>query len=255
MNSIAPRHIAITGASSGIGRALARHYAVAGRHLALSGRDRARLESVASDCRALGAIVAVAAFDQRDIAGARRWVEAIDSATPVDLLIANAGISGGTHGGSESEEQVRAIFDVNVSGILNVVLPMIERMEQRGSGQIGLMSSLAGHRGFPGAPAYCASKAAIKVWGEALRGHCAAKGVRVNVIMPGYVKSPMTDANDFPMPFLMPAEKAAGIVANGLARNKARIAFPFPTAAMAWLMGVLSPALTDPLLARMPRKG
>ena len=249
-----PASIAITGASSGIGRALALHYARPLNRLSLAGRDAARLDRVAKDCSDRGASVGVEAFDLRDAERARKWIDAIDTETPIDLLIANAGISAGTHGGSEAEVQVRAVFDVNVNGVLNVALPTIQRMEQRGHGQIGLMSSLAGHRGFPGAPAYCASKAAIKVWGEALRGHCAAKGVRISVIMPGYVRTPMTEVNDFPMPFLMSAEKAAAIVAAGLARNRARIAFPFPTAAMAWLIGALSPGLTDRLLSRLPRK-
>ena len=128
-------------------------------------------------------------------------------------------------------------------------------MLQRGGGQIGIMSSLAGYRGFPGAPAYCASKAAVKVWGEALRGEVAARGVGVSVIMPGYVKSPMTAVNNFPMPFLMSAERAATIVKRGLEANRARIAFPFPTAVVAWLIGALSPAITDPILARLPKKG
>lgn len=249
-----PASIAITGASSGIGRALALHYAGPRSRLLLAGRDAARLDRVAKVCRDRGASVGVEAFDLRDVERARKWIDAIDSTTPIDLLIANAGISTGTHGGSESESQVRAVFDVNVTGVLNVTLPAIQRMEQRGHGQIALMSSLAGHRGFPGAPAYCASKAAIKVWGEALRGHCASKGVRVSVIMPGYVRTPMTEINDFPMPFLMSAERAASIIAAGLARNRPRIAFPFPTAAMAWLIGALSPTLTDRLLSRLPRK-
>jgi len=254
VNLTDPHHIAITGASSGIGLALAKFYARQGRQLSLAGRDHARLQATAKTCRTAGATVSITAFDQRDVSLSRNWIENADDVSPIDLLIANAGISGGTYGGSESESQVRAVFDVNVIGILNIVLPMISRMEQRGRGQIALMSSLAAHRGFPGAPAYSASKAAIKVWGEGLRGHCAPLGISVNVVMPGFIRTPMTDANSFFMPFLMPPEKAAGIIARGLARNKARIAFPFPTALMAWFLGTLSPAVTDPLLTRLPKK-
>jgi short-subunit dehydrogenase len=116
------------------------------------------------------------------------------------------------------------------------------------------MSSLASFRGFPGAPAYCASKAMVRVWGESLRGHLAPSGVGVSVICPGYVESPMTAVNTFPMPFLMSAEKAARIIRRGLSRNRARIAFPFPTYLAAWLLGSLSPGLTDPLLRRLPEK-
>jgi short-subunit dehydrogenase len=127
-------------------------------------------------------------------------------------------------------------------------------MTARGHGQIALMASLAAFHGFPGAPAYCASKAAVRVWGEALRGEYAAKGVGVSVICPGYVKTPMTDANDFPMPFLMSPERAASIIMRGLARNKARIAFPWPMYAAIRLIAALPPGLTDPLFARLPKK-
>lgn len=247
--------ILITGAGSGIGSALAESLAAPGVGLVLGGRARARLESTAAACRGRGAEVALESVDVTDRAATADWILAADRRRPLDLVIANAGISGGTLGGAESDAQTREIFAVNLDGVLNTVLPILPAMLRRGRGQIGLMSSLAGYRGFPGAPAYCGSKAAVKVWGEALRGEVAARGVGISVIMPGYVKSPMTAVNDFPMPFLMPAERAAAIVKRGLEANRARIAFPFPTAFMAWLIGALSPALTDPLLARLPKKG
>jgi short-subunit dehydrogenase len=247
--------ILITGASSGLGIALAESLAAPGVGLVLGGRARARLEATAAACRGRGAEVALEPLDVTDRTATADWILAADRRRPLDLVIANAGISGGTLGGAESDAQTREIFAVNLDGVLNTVLPILPAMLQRGRGQIGLMSSLAGYRGFPGAPAYCGSKAAVKVWGEALRGEVAARGVGVSVIMPGYVKSPMTAVNDFPMPFLMPADRAAAIVKRGLEANRARIAFPFPTAFMAWLIGALSPAITDPLLARLPKKG
>jgi short-subunit dehydrogenase len=128
-------------------------------------------------------------------------------------------------------------------------------MQARHAGQIGIMSSLAGYRGFPGAPAYGASKAAMKVWGEALRGDLKPMGIGVSVIMPGFIKTAMTDANNFPMPFLMPVSRAARIVRRGLEGDRARIAFPWQTALLAWSIGMLSPAIVDPLLARLPKKG
>ncbi|TXH33485.1 MAG: SDR family NAD(P)-dependent oxidoreductase [Rhodospirillaceae bacterium] len=249
-----PRHILITGASSGLGAALARAYAGPGRRLFLAGRADDRLAAVADHCRRMGAAVDTTVLDVTDRAAMAAWMIQADDAAPLDLVIANAGISGGTYGGSESEVQVRAIFAANVDGVLNTILPIQPRMEARRRGQIALMASLAGHRGFPSAPAYCASKAAVKVWGEALRGQLAPHGIAVSVVMPGYVKSPMTDANDFPMPFLMPAERAAHIIRDGLARNRARIAFPWPMTMIAWLLGMLHPALTDPCLARLPKK-
>jgi NAD(P)-dependent dehydrogenase (short-subunit alcohol dehydrogenase family) len=144
-----------------------------------------------------------------------------DERAPLDLVIAKAGISGGTHGGPETPEQTRAIFAVNLDGVLNVVLPTVPRMAARGRGQIAIISSLAGYRGMPGAPAYSGSKAAVRVWGEGLRGDLLPQGVKVNVVMPGFIKSPMTYANRFPMPFLMSADKAAGIIQRGLAADRA----------------------------------
>ncbi|HEY4162448.1 MAG TPA: SDR family NAD(P)-dependent oxidoreductase [Dongiaceae bacterium] len=249
------RSILITGASSGIGEALALSYAAGGIRLVLGGRSVPRLEAIERQCRARGATVEFAAVDVTDRLATADWILAADQRQPIDLVIANAGVSGGTLKGTEKESQARQIFAINVDGVLNTVFPLIPVMMSRRSGQIGLMSSLAAHRGFPGAPAYGASKAAVKVWGEALRGDLRPHGVGVSVIMPGFIKSPMTDANNFRMPFLMPVERAASIIRHGLEADRARIAFPWPTAAVAWLLGSLAPAITDPLLARLPKKG
>lgn len=249
-----PRSIVITGASSGIGAALARAFAAPGVQLALTGRDSERLNAVASECRDRGATVISAQIPVTDRTAMADWLKSIDSATPVDLLIANAGVSAGTGRGGESEEQARAIFDVNLLGVLNTVHPLLGPMRARGRGQIALMASLAGYRGFPGAPAYCASKAAVRVYGEALRGELAAEGVAVSTICPGFVKSRMTARNPFPMPFLMTAERAASIIRRGLSRNRARIAFPGPTAAIAWLLMTLPASWVDVLVRGAPRK-
>ncbi len=185
------------------------------------------------------------------------WILASDARSPLDLVVANAGISGGTsgaNGGGEGAEQTRRIFETNVTGLLNTVLPAIPPMQRRGGGQIALMSSVASFRGMPGAPAYSASKAAVRAYGEALRGALAPSGIRVSVICPGFVRSCMTAANRFPMPLLMDAERAARIIRRGLERDKPRIAFPWPTYFAAWLMGTLPPVLTDPLLRKLPRK-
>jgi len=222
--------------------------------LSLGGRNSARLAAVAGECRAAGARVETATIDVTDAAAMSAWLAAADASTPLELVIANAGISAGTGGGGENAAQTRAIFAANLDGLLNTALPALEAMRPRGRGQIALMSSLAGFRGFPGAPAYCASKAAVRVWGEALRGELAGGGIKVNVICPGYVVTPMTAVNEFPMPLLMSAERAARIVRRGLRRNRARIAFPWPMYVAAWLVGTLPPAWTDRLLARLPKK-
>jgi short-subunit dehydrogenase len=247
--------ILITGASSGIGAALAKAYAAEGVTLALSGRDAARLAETASACRELGAAVTAETVDVCDRTAMRAWVDACDDAAPLDLVIANAGISGGTGGtGGESEEQARRIIAASLDGTLNTVHPALERMKARGHGQIAVMSSLAGFLGFAGAPAYSAAKAAVRIYGEALRGALHEDGIAVSVICPGFVRSRMTATNKYKMPLLMDAEKAAGIIMKGLARNKPRIAFPFPTYFLSWFFGSLTPALTDPLFRMLPKK-
>ncbi|MBM3532400.1 MAG: SDR family NAD(P)-dependent oxidoreductase [Alphaproteobacteria bacterium] len=249
-----PTSILITGASSGLGAALAEAYATPDVRLALGGRDRARLEAIADRCRAAGAEVDVAVADVVDAAATARWVEGADDRRALDLVVANAGISAGSRSTGESAEQVRRILAVNIDGVINTILPALPRLTRRGRGQIALMASLAGYRGLPGAPAYCASKAAVKVFGEALRGELASKGVGVSVICPGYVDTPMTQRNRFPMPFLMDAPRAANLIKRRLAKNKARIAFPWPMAALVWLLQALPPGAIDLALARLPRK-
>lgn len=249
-----PSSILITGGSGGIGAAIARVYAAPGVTLALGGRDAARLERVAEACRAAGAAVGVASADVRDAERLAAWIAEADTRAPLDLVIANAGVSAGTGGSGETEDQARRIFDTNVAGVINTVMPAVGRMRPRRRGQIAIMASLAAFRGFPGAPAYCASKAAVRVWGEALRGHLHGSGIAVSVICPGYVRSPMTAVNEFPMPLLMDAERAARIIRRGLERDRARIAFPWRLYAAVRLLSALPPGLTDPLLRRLPEK-
>ena len=250
-----PRSILITGASSGLGAGLARAYAAPGVTLALGGRDAARLAAVATACRDTGAEAETQTVDVLDRAALSDWIVAADERAPLDLVIANAGISAGTGGAGESEDQTRRIMAINVDGAIDTVLPAVARMRARQHGQVAVMASLAAFRGFPGAPAYCASKAAVRVWGEALRGHLHRDGIGVSVICPGYVETPLTAVNDFPMPMLMSAERAAGIIQRGLARNRARIAFPWPMYALVRLIAALPSTVSDRLLRRLPKKG
>jgi NAD(P)-dependent dehydrogenase (short-subunit alcohol dehydrogenase family) len=264
-----PRSILITGASSGIGASLARLYATPGRRLVLGGRDTRRLNAVAAWCDRAGARIETRCQDVVDHDAMSQWIARAFASEPVDLVIANAGISGGTGGiqsagssipPSECQDQVERILATNVSGVVNTVFPAIREMRKRPRdgdrprGQIAIMSSLAGFRGLPGAPAYGASKACVRSLGEGLRGLCARHGIRVNVICPGFIESPMTDVNPYPMPFLMPVEKAARVIRKGLARDRARIAFPWPLWAAVWLLNALPVGWTDPLVSRMPEK-
>jgi short-subunit dehydrogenase len=182
------------------------------------------------------------------------WIAEADQKTPLDLVIANAGISGGSGAGGETAAQVRELFAVNLHGVLNTVLPALGLMSARGRGQIALMASLAGFNGWPGAPAYGASKGAVRLYGEALRGAMAGSGVQVNVICPGFVRSPMTDVNNYPMPFLMNTEKAARIIARGLSKNRGRIAFPGATYILTGCVASLPFFLMEKILKNTPRK-
>jgi short-subunit dehydrogenase len=248
---MAPHHILITGASSGIGAALARHYARPETRLDLGGRDLQRLETVAAECRKRGAAVVAKAVDVTDRSAMREWILAADAEAPLDLVVANAGIGVDEGIGSGSEALARRVFAVNIEGVINTAYPAIERMAERGRGQLALMSSLAGYRGFPDAPAYSASKAAVKALAEAWRGALAARNLRVSAICPGFIATPLTARHSFRMPFLMSAERAAGIIARGLARDKPRISFPWPMVLGSWFVAAL-PALGDRLLRPRP---
>ena len=232
--------IVITGASSGIGEALALDYAAPGIALALSGRDAQRLDAIAAACRAKGATVDAGRIDVVDRGALAAWLTTFDDAHPVDLVIANAGISIDKDNSSLDDFSiVRKTFDVNVGGVLNTMEPMVARMMARKRGQIAVVSSLAGFVGLPYSASYNASKAAVRVWGESIRYVLKKSGIGVSVICPGFVVSRMTAQAPFKMPFLMTSARASKIIRSGLAHNKARIAFPIPTKAAVWFGGLL----------------
>jgi short-subunit dehydrogenase len=251
------RAVAITGASSGLGRALAEACAGAGVTLHLSGRDRGRLEAVAAACRAAGAEVAEAVLDVRDAAASAAWIA---GAGRLDLVIANAGVSGGTGGATEPAAQARAIFETNVTGVLNTALPAIEAMATQAPGadgvrgRIAVVASIAAFVAAPGAPAYCASKAAVQRWAEALDATERRRGIRLHAVCPGYVRTPMTAGNRFPMPLLMDADEAARRTLRGIAAGRVRVAYPWPVYVAARLIGALPPGLRAALFGRLPAK-
>ncbi len=249
-----PKHILITGASSGLGAALAEEYAAPDVTLSLQGRNAERLKKVAEACEKRGATAHTILIDATDKDGMAAWILARDALLPLDLVIANAGISAGTGDYTETEGQSRRIFDINLTGVLNTIHPAMPQMAARKRGQIALMSSLAGFRGFAGAPAYCASKAAVRVYGEALRPDMAHHGVKVNVICPGFVKTPMTDVNRFHMPFLLTADRAARIMRRGLEADRPRIAFPWPMYLIVRIFSALPARVLDMIGKNLPQK-
>jgi short-subunit dehydrogenase len=252
-----PATILITGATGGIGAALALSYARPGRTLILHGRNEVRLAGLCGDCEAAGARILALRFDVRDALATQQELRALSQREVIDLAVVNAGVTGAIGKGEQVEqwEIAHQILAVNLDGALATVAGVLPAMRQRGSGQIALVSSLAAYVGIPLTPAYCASKAALKAYGEALRGWLAPQGVAVNVVLPGFVETPMTDGFKGPKPGLMSAERAARIIRRGLERNRARIAFPLGMALGAKFLTLLPLAVATRLLqAHVPEE-
>lgn len=240
-----PHHIFITGASSGLGAELAVGYSHDDVVLALTGRNAQRLEEVAASCRARGAHVVTAIIDVRDAMALNTFITEFDDLYTIDLVIANAGVSATTSEGVDEIAQSQIVFDVNVQGVLNTIHPLIPRMMKRGAGQIAIMSSLASFRHLPTAPAYSASKAAVRFYGEALAGVLKYRGVCVSVICPGWITTPLTDKNTFPMPFIMSESSAAVRIMHALSCGKRRIVFPLRLYILMRLLNFLPTSLTN----------
>ncbi|HKF74163.1 MAG TPA: SDR family NAD(P)-dependent oxidoreductase [Stellaceae bacterium] len=245
-----PRAILITGASGGIGGALARVYASPGVRLALTGRSADRLSACADDCRASGAEVRTQVLDVVDTRALASWVEAVDRDWPLDLVIANAGITGGLGAGNRSETlaDVHRMMSINFGGVCNTLHPVIPSMRRRRRGQLALMSSLAALRGLPYSPAYCASKAALKAYGEALRAWLHPEGIEVTVVLPGFVDTALAGHVAGPKPLQMTAERAARIIRRRLRAGPARIAFPVLLHAGIRLLASLPADMVDRVL-------
>lgn len=240
-----PTSILITGAAGGIGSALAHAYATSGIHLFLGDKNAAMLETVCASCRNLGAVTEGRVLDVRDRIAMEQWIAEADAIRPLDLVIANAGISRGHLAEEETADDIRTVFAVNIDGMLNTVLPVLPLFRSRKRGQIALMSSLAGVCGLPHAPSYSAAKAAIRVFGQGLRARVAREGVSVSVIIPAFVKTRMTNKNRFYMPWWIEADQAARIIQRKLARNKPEFVFPRPYPAVARIVSALPPSLIN----------
>lgn len=208
---------------------MALHYAASGRVLGLLGRDDARLEAVAAECRRRGADVHLGAIDIRRREDVMAWIEAFDRSAPVELLVASAGVMHGTppDGEIELSDAAHELIETNVLGVLNSVQPLLPVMMARRSGRIAIISSIAGFVPLPDAPSYAASKSAVMNYGLSLRAVLAPYGVGVSVICPGYVDTPMMHRELGAKPSVMRAEKAAALIARRVARNHALIVFPF----------------------------
>lgn len=241
------RNIILTGASGGIGMALAERLASRGRRLLLIGRRGGDLEALAGRCRARGAEVEIGVIDVRERAALGRLILDFDDRFPVDLVLANAGVSAGLAPGRqpEAEGESRRVLDTNYGGMLNTVEPLLPRLIARGAGCIALTSSVAALRPQPDLPSYSATKMAVRGYGVALRGWLREFGVSVTVIFPGFVTSPMSARHHGAKPFEISAERAADIIVRGLERGASIIAFPLPLAILAMLGMLIPPVIAD----------
>ena len=249
-----PRRIFLTGASSGIGAALARHYAAEGVVLGLLGRRRDALEAVARACAGEVHIHVADVADAAAMQDAAARFMAEAGGVP-DLVIASAGVSVGTL--TEHAEDAAAfarVMQTNVLGMVHTFQPFVAPMREAGAGTLAGIASVAGVRGLPGAGAYSASKAAVRRYLESLRVELHGSGVRVVTISPGYIETPMTAINPYPMPFLLPADEAAARMARAIGAGRRHVVIPWQMGLVARALDWLPDGLYDRLFARAGRK-
>jgi short-subunit dehydrogenase len=246
--------IFLTGASSGIGEALARHYAAQGATLGLFARRGDDLARIAASLD--GATVRTYAGDVRDASALQAAAaDLIAHHGLPDVVIANAGVSRGTlteH--AEDLAAFRAVLDTNVLGMVHTFHPFVSAMRARGAGVLCGIASVAGFRGLPGSGAYSASKAAAIRYLESLRVELAPAGVAVVTVCPGYVATPMTARNPYRMPFRLAPDVAARRIARAIARRRRFYVLPWPMALVGLALRLMPRALYDRAFARAPRK-
>jgi len=246
------RTILITGASSGIGAAMARRYAEPGMHLVLWGRNRDRLAEVGADCIARGARVETGSFDVVELDQLVSSLSALDTRTQLDVAIFNAGLGGSIPKGQLTQSPA----STHDMAMVNLIAPIVganllaERMAERGRGHIVFVGSIAESFPLPMAPTYAATKAGLALFSEALRLRLKGSGVLVSLVSPGFVDTPMSRSLDQPRPFLISADKAAKIVHARLERGATRIIVPWQFAVVRSLANLLPRALIHAVLAR-----
>ena len=248
--------VLITGASSGIGQALALRYYRAGYRLALVARRSVEVMQWAQQQGWETARYSVYAADVRDVHSITRAGQTcIETQGLPDVVIANAGISIGIDTAEFTDlEVMRATFDTNNLGMAATFQPFVRGMTERRSGTLVGIASVAGIRGLPGHGAYCASKAAAISYCESLRGECRPHGVSVVTVLPGYIDTPLTRQNDYSMPFLMQATEFADRAFLAIERGTSYCVIPWQMAVVVKLLRLLPNALFDKLLAGRPRK-
>jgi short-subunit dehydrogenase len=247
-------NVFLTGASSGIGESLAKHYSARGATLGLVARRAALLDGLKASLAP--ATVETYACDVRDLAAMTSAADAFTARHGIpDVVIANAGVSYGTLTQiAQDVDTFRETLEINVMGIVNTFHPFIDRMRGRGHGTLAGIASVAGFRGLPGASAYSASKAAAIRYMEALRVELRGSGVTVTAICPGFIATAMTARNPYPMPFLIEADQAARLIARAIDARKGYAVIPWQMAIVGRILSILPNALYDRLMARAGRK-
>ena len=245
------RTVLITGASSGIGKALARRLAAGGVEVALVARRRPEMESLAEEIRDAGGKAVVLPADLRQPEESRRVVtEAEQRFGRLDLLVANAGIGSDGPVTEVTWEKLSDTMMVNALAPMAAIHAALPGMLQRRFGYIAGISSLASYRGLPRSGAYSCSKAALSTFLESVRIDIRGSGVSVTDIHPGFIRTPMTSRHEFIMPFLMEADRAAGIILDAIVRRKPVCNFPWQMALVLRLVRALPPSLFDRLVRR-----
>lgn len=245
------RRVWITGASSGLGAALAREYAADGWHVLLTARPSPRLEAMAAE---LGASSSSYAADVTDAAAVSATIEAIESAGGLpDLIILNAGTYRPMSLDSFDATAVADLFAVNVFSVTLALAALLPGLRRRGAGHIAITGSVAGDIGLPYAGPYSASKAALVRLCQALRPELEREGISLSLVEPGFVATPLTARNDFPMPFLISAERAARIIHRALDKRRFRIRFPLRMSLTMGFLAALPEWASMPLRRRMLR--
>jgi short-subunit dehydrogenase len=223
----------VTGASSGIGGALAIELAKRGARLGLIARRADALSEIADRIKAAGGQAVVLPADVRDADSLRTAAEQLQSALgPVDVLIANAGIGPTRDGSDLNAKEVSDVININVIGSANSVAAVLPQMVAAGQGHLVVISSLAAYRGLPRSAAYCASKAAVSAFFESLRLDLEPKGIAVTIIHPGFIKTPLTSGREAQMPFLMELDDAVRKIVRAIETRKKSYAFPWQLASI-----------------------
>jgi short-subunit dehydrogenase len=243
----------ITGASSGIGKALARRYAGPLNALGLIARRKEALDTLAAGLPGRNAVYPLDVTDEQALA--RAAMDFVERFGPPDLVIANAGVSVGTHGEALGDAaKLRRMLEVNVIGLAATLAAFAPAMRAAGRGTLCGIASVSGFRGLAGAGAYCAAKSAAITWLESLRVELRGSGVSVVTVCPGYVDTPMTRINRYRMPFLLPADEAARRIARAIDAKRRLAVIPWQMALVSYPLRALPGWLYDRLAARAPRK-